>query len=520
MILRAFRLTLGVKRLVILLSAIPLIAVTCLSQSASSLEAQGPDTAAHSLWQGTGTMSGGVPVEYYLDLQKDAQSIRGRVHMTWGWSEIGKSVVTGDSFTLYLRDAIPIHIDCKPLGEELSIIISDPRTSPFSFRAHPVRRFPEPATPKPLPAIADISAGRVALATPPMGWNSWNHFAERIDDATVRSIADALVETGMRDVGYRYVIVDEGWAATRGPDGRLRGNTKFSDMKALADYIHSRGLLFGIYSSPGSLTCGAYPASLGHEDEDAKTFAFWGVDYLKYDWCSAGEIYPPAAMRAVYQKMGAALQRTGRPIAFAICQYGQEDVTQWGAKAGGSLWRISSDIQDTWDSVRNNSLADEEIPHKEQESVWNDPDMLEVGNGGMTDSEYRSHMSLWALLGAPLVVGNDPRHLEEGTKQILLNREVIAVDQDPAQVRGKVLSRVHDIEIWTKPLSDGSTVVGIVNVAARRKRVELAWKDVGFMKAPRHLRDLWAGKNLSPHSAGLAAALASHQTLLLRVFPT
>ncbi|AXC13945.1 Alpha-galactosidase precursor [Acidisarcina polymorpha] len=465
-------------------------------------------------------MSGGVPVDYYLDLQEDTQSIRGRVHMTWGWTEIDRSIVNGDTFTLYLRNAIPIHVVCKQLGQELLIVIYDPRTSPFSFKAHPVRQFPELPVPRPLPAIADISAGRVALATPPMGWNSWNHFAERIDDTTVRSIADALVKTGMRDAGYRYLVIDEGWAAARGIDGRLRGNTKFPDMKALADYVHSRGLLFGIYSSPGPLTCGAYTASFGHEDDDARAFALWGVDYLKYDWCSAGELYPQSAMRSVYQKMGSALQRTGRPIAFAICQYGQEEVARWGAAAGGSLWRISADIQDTWDSMRLNSLADEEIPHKEHDSVWNDPDMLEVGNGGMTDAEYRTHMSLWALLGAPLILGNDPRDLDDATRKILLNREVIAIDQDPGQGRGKVLSRKDNIEIWIKPLGDGSIVIGIVNADVRRKRVELAWKDVGLVQAPLHLRDLWAHKYLTTHSSGVAATLDSHQTLLLRVYPS
>src|SRR5579884_1955950 len=233
-------------------------------------------------------------------------------------------------------------------------------------------------------------------ATPPMGWNSWNHFAERVTDADVRAAADALVSSGMRDAGYIYVNIDDTWEGQRDANGVIHTNSKFPDMKALADYVHSKGLKLGIYSSPGPKTCAGYEGSYGHEEQDAKTYAAWGIDYLKYDWCGARNIYKDDEMQAVYQKMGDALQASGRPIVYSLCQYGRQEVWEWGPDVGGNLWRTTGDIRDSWDSMSKIGFNQDELAPYAAPGHWNDPDMLEIGNGGMTDTEYRTHMSLWS----------------------------------------------------------------------------------------------------------------------------
>ena len=468
----------------------------------------------YTFYEGVGALSGGVPVDYYLDIKVDAYKITGRIHMTWGWVHIQNSVINGDHFTLYLDDAIPIRIEGRKIHRELALTIYDPRSAPFTITVHPVASLPAPLFALPLPAIKDLSEKRIITSHPPMGWNSWNHFAERIDDRTVRQIADAIVETGMRDAGYKYLIVDEGWAGLRDASGHLRGNAKFPDMKRLARYIHSRGLLFGIYSSPGPQTCGAYPGSYGHEDDDARTFAAWNVDYLKYDWCSAGEVYPESAMRAVYQKMGAALQRTGHSIVFAICQYGQQQVWRWGGQAGGGLWRVSPDIQDNWQSMRRNALADEIILHNNPTLHWNDPDLLEIGNGGMSDTEGQTQMILWALLGAPLIAGNDPRKMRAETAAIFLNPEVIALDQDLSQQNAIEVSTGVDVEIWRRLLADGSTAIGVVNVSGQEREFSIPWSKLGLHATPSRLRNLWMRVDMPVLQEGLSVKLDSHQTFL------
>ena len=284
----------------------------------------------------------------------------------------------------------------------------------------------------PLPDLQDLPDNGL-VRTPPMGWNSWNKFHDHFDDATVRQMADAMVASGMDKAGYTYIIVDEGWSSYRDSNGKITGNARFPDMKALAAYVHSKGLKIGIYSSPGPQVCGGYQGSYGHEEEDAQTFADWGYDYLKYDWCSAFSIYQPtrADLEGAYQKMGQALAKTHRPIVFSACEYGLGDIWAWGALAGANLWRTTFDIADNWESMERIGFAQLDITQYPQPGHWNDPDMLEVGNGGMTADEYRTHMSLWALLRAPLIAGNDLRSMTEETKSILMNPDVIAIDQDP-----------------------------------------------------------------------------------------
>ena len=352
--------------------------------------------------------------------------------------------------------------------------------------------------------------------TPPMGWNSWNLFAEKIDDQTVRTMADAMVSSGMKDAGYIYVNIDDTWEGVRDDHGNLQSNHKFPNMKALADYVHSRGLKLGIYSSPGPRTCGGYPASYGHESQDANTFAAWGIDYLKYDWCSAGNIYKNDALQPIYQKMGAALHASGRSIVYSLCEYGMGSVEKWGPEVSGNLWRTTGDINDSWDSMIAN--IEKQVPTAPWAGPghWNDPDMLEIGNGHMSDDEYRVHMSLWSLTAAPLLAGNDIRTMTETTKSILLNKEVIAIDQDPL---GKQASPVKngDLETWVKPLSDGSVAVGIVNLGSAAAPATVKAADLGLGGSVKHARDLWAHKDVKFTAGAYAATVPSHGVLLLKV---
>ena len=364
-------------------------------------------------------------------------------------------------------------------------------------------------------ALHPVSANGLAK-TPPMGWNSWNLFAGKVDDATVRTIADAMVSSGMRDAGYVYVNIDDTWEGVRDAQGNLQANHKFPDMKALADYVHSKGLKLGIYSSPGPRTCATYPASYGHEEQDAKTFASWGVDYLKYDWCSAGRIYKDDKLQPVYQKMGEALTATGRPIVYSLCEYGLGQVEKWGPEVGANLWRTTGDIRDEWSSMIGN--VEKQVPTAPYAGPghWNDPDMLEIGNGHMSPTEYRTHMSLWALVASPLLAGNDIRSMTDETKSILMNKEVIAIDQDAL---GKQASpeKHGDLEIWVKPLANGDVAVGVVNLGSAQTQATISTADLHLTGKVRKARDLWNHSKVKFMNGNYSATVPSHGTVLLRV---
>lgn len=355
--------------------------------------------------------------------------------------------------------------------------------------------------------------------TPPMGWNSWNRFATRIDEKTVRQIADAMVSSGMRDAGYRYIIIDDGWQGKRDAQGVLQPNSKFPDMRALADYVHARGLKLGIYSSPGPRSCAGYEGSYGHEAIDARTWAGWGVDYLKYDWCSALHVWPRTELQPVYQRMGEALRETGRPIVFSLCEYGWGHVERWGALSGGNLWRTTGDISDEWGSMLHNILEQESFAAHAGPGHWNDPDMLEVGNGGMTTEEYRTHFSLWAIAAAPLIAGNDLRHMSAATRSILLNREVIAVDQDSLGRQGKLLEHRGQIDVWVRPLSGGAYAVAIVNEGQAPADFEPDWEALGLSGAFR-ARDLWQHADMGNLSTRYAAHVSPHGVVMLKLTRT
>lgn len=363
-------------------------------------------------------------------------------------------------------------------------------------------------------------------ATPPMGWNSWNHFATKVNEADVRSAADAMVASGMRDAGYVYVNIDDTWEGERDAEGNIQSNSKFPDMKALADYVHSKGLKLGIYSSPGPKTCAGYEASYGHEQQDANTYAKWGIDYLKYDLCSyrkimkkeAGDNLPKqwAMMRAAYKKMHRALLNTHRPIVFSLCQYGFDAVWTWGPSVGGNLWRTTGDIKDNYDRMSEIGFSQAGLSKFAGPGHWNDPDMLEVGNGGMKPDEYRTHMSLWAILAAPLLAGNDLSKMDATTKSILMNKEVIAVDQDRLGKQGDRVSATGPFEIWMKPLSGGARAVALFNRGGFPYPITLHLKDIGF-DGPARARDLWQHKDLGLLHDSYTAVVPKHGVVLLKL---
>ncbi len=367
-------------------------------------------------------------------------------------------------------------------------------------------------------------------ATPPMGWNSWNHFAERVTDADVRAAADALVSTGMRDAGYVYVNIDDTWEGKRDAHGRIQSNSKFPDMKALADYVHARGLKLGIYSSPGPFTCAHYAGSYKHEKQDAATYAKWGVDYLKYDMCSYGARMDAkygkpspanaaqrrAADEAVYLKMHKAIEATGRPIVLSLCQYGWDQVWQWGPGIGANTWRTTGDINDTYKRMAEIGFNQAGLAKYASPGHWNDPDMLEVGNGSMTEDEYRTHMTLWAMLAAPLLAGNDLTKMTPETLAMLTNRGVIAIDQDSLGKQGDRLSQEGSTEIWSRALSGGAEAVALFNRTENAAPMTLTLAAAG-MGPDAIVHDVWADRDVPVQAGSYTASVPAHGALLLRL---
>ncbi len=378
--------------------------------------------------------------------------------------------------------------------------------------------------------IAQTARAQSSVAlTPPMGWNSWNFFAGRVNDADVRSAADALVATGMKDAGYIYVNIDDTWEGQRDANGVIQTNSKFPDMKALADYVHSKGLKIGIYSSPGPKTCAGYEGSLGHEEQDAKTYAAWGIDYVKYDLCS----FIPAVMmkqapqdraaqmrlmQAAYAKMSHAMEATGRPMVLSMCQYGWDAVWEWGTSAGGNLWRTTGDINPTWDRIAKIGFSQDGLESYAGPGHWNDPDMLEVGNGKLSLAEDRSHFSLWAILAAPLLAGNDLPNMKPEVRAILTNRAVIAVDQDTLGKQGHRAYAEGEFEVWERPLANGAMAIAIIDNGASRYATHpfhLQLSKLGLHGAQTGT-DLWTGKSVTL-TDGMPIELGAHDVLMVRV---
>ena len=359
--------------------------------------------------------------------------------------------------------------------------------------------------------------------TPPMGWNSWNKYAcKGINEAVVRETADAMASNGMKDAGYQYVIVDDCWASGRDAEGNIVvDKDKFpSGIKALADYIHGKGLKFGIYTDAGTMTCAKRPGSIGHEYQDARQYAAWGVDYLKEDWCNT---LPGQNSEASYTLMRDALKASGRPILFSICEWGSTKPWLWAGSIG-NMWRSTPDIQDCWDCKRDwggsgvtqildmmNGLESYAGP-----GHWNDPDMLEIGNGKMTEDEYRTHMSLWVILAAPLLAGNDLSKMTEADKNLLMNKDAIAIDQDALGKQGDRLYESGDLDVWTKPLSGGRVAVGLFNRSWSTRDVSVDLAEIGF-KGGGSVRDVWKEKDLGHRSGVFTERLPKHGAALIIV---
>jgi len=377
-------------------------------------------------------------------------------------------------------------------------------------------------------AFAAARAQEVAQ-TPPMGWNSWNYFASKVDDAGVRAAADMIVSTGMKDAGYIYVNIDDTWQGKRDEKGVLHPNEKFPDMKGLADYVHSKGLKLGIYSGPGTQTCARYEGSLGHEEQDAKTYAEWGIDYLKYDLCSfrvdvMAKQAPDdkaAQMKLMYEayvNMGKALKATGRPIVYSLCQYGWDAVWEWAPQLGGNLWRTTGDIQANWNSVYAILSAQEGLEGYAGPGHWNDPDMLEVGNGRLNTHENRSHFSMWAMLAAPLLAGNDLPNMKPEVKEILLNKDVIAIDQDKLGKQGRRVYSEGEVDVWERDLAGGAKAIAVLNAGSDRVSTHpfhLSLSKLG-LKGPVKGRDLWANTDVTL-TDNMPIEIASHDILLVRI---
>ncbi|MSP95069.1 MAG: glycoside hydrolase family 27 protein [Alphaproteobacteria bacterium] len=364
----------------------------------------------------------------------------------------------------------------------------------------------------PLPPLRDVAANGL-MRIPPMGWASRQRLGTDIDDAAIRQAADGLDETPLKAAGYTYVEIGEGWQGTRDASGAIRGNTKFPDMKALGDHIHTRGLQFGLTISAAPKSCNGFEGSYGHEAEDARTFASWGVDFLIYDWCGAESIYPTQAeQQAAYQKMAEALRASGRDIAFAIDQDGAFNVGTWAAKAGANLWRTGKDIADNWPSVAEAGFKPDT---SDAPARWADPGLVQIGNGGMTENEYRTHLNLWAVRGAPLMLGNDVRIMRPETVTLLTNREVIAIDQDAGGRQGKRVAQVGQTEVWAKPLADGSTAVAFFNRGDASAPVAVSWQQLG-LAGPRQVRDLWWHENIGSADNRYVVFLTARTSLLLR----
>ncbi|MEI6454951.1 MAG: putative Ig domain-containing protein [bacterium] len=351
-----------------------------------------------------------------------------------------------------------------------------------------------------------ICGDRISL-TPPMGWNSWNCWGLSVSDKKVRQTADAMKSTGLIDHGWTYINIDDGWEYTHDKEGMILTNSKFPNMKALCDYVHSLGLKIGIYSSPGPKTCGGYEGSYTFEEKDAKAYASWGIDYLKYDWCSYGNIAPKPTieqMKTPYREMKRFIRNAGRDIHYSLCQYGMGNVWKWGAEVDGNSWRTTGDIEDTWESLSSIGFSQDVCSPFAEPGRWNDPDMLVVGMVGwgpelhytnLTPNEQYLHITLWSMLAAPLLIGCDLSQLDPFTMNLLTNDEVLAVNQDPLGRQATRVKMATGYEIWMKPLEDGSIALGLFNKTLDPVYVPVDLKDLG-LSGKHSMRDLWTQQDL------------------------
>ena len=376
-------------------------------------------------------------------------------------------------------------------------------------------------------SLTIVGGSRALALTPPMGWNSWNVWAGRVDAGKVRDAADQLISAGLAGHGYQYVNIDDTWEAGRNADGIIQSNQKFPDMKALADYVHGKGLKIGIYSSPGPTTCAGFTASYQHEQQDADTYAGWGIDYLKYDWCSYNDVATGEGRERFvkpYRVMGEALKKTNRDILYSLCQYGMGDVWKWGATIGANCWRTTGDIQDNWSSLRGIFTSQNGHEQYAGPGYWNDPDMLMVGIVGfgnthpthLKPNEQITHISMWSLLSSPLLIGCDLTRLDAFTKALLTNDDVLDVNQDPLGRPAGRISESADAELWARPLYDDTHAVGLVNLGSEKRDITITWAQLG-LSGSQPVRDLWQRKELGRFNGGYTISVPAHGTVLIKV---
>lgn len=497
-------------------------ATFCVAVFASVLLLQGQSNLT-GLWVFRAPVDDGTFRETFFDLQQAGEQITGamlqgrrRTSIAEGWARNGKL-----HFALNLGGPNgTIRVETYD-GDIAGGKLTRGNTTGAFERTSMDKMVPARIPP---PSLHDVPDNGL-VRTPPMGWNSWNKFAGRVTAEDVRGMADAMVSSGMAKAGYIYVNIDDTWELGRDAQGNPTTNKKFPDMKALADYVHSKGLKIGIYSGPGPKTCAGYEGSYGHEEQDARQYAAWGIDYLKYDWCSADQIYTEADMQAVYQKMGDALQKSGRPIVYSLCQYGRAEVWKWGPRVGGNLWRTTGDISDRWASLNNigfgkavmGKYSQLDIASAIKPGAFNDPDMLEIGNGGMNGDEYRLHMSLWSMLAAPLLAGNDLRTMTDEIKTILTNAEVIAIDQDKAVKPPKLVAEDGSTLVLSRLLADGAVAVGLFNRGDASALVSGTWDAVGLGGKQLEARDLWTHQAIAVSGNQYSVTVPAHGVVLLRV---
>ncbi|MCE5307720.1 MAG: putative Ig domain-containing protein [Acidobacteriales bacterium] len=390
-----------------------------------------------------------------------------------------------------------------------------------------------------------IVAGDTLALTPPMGYSTWYHCYTKVSDELVRAEADAMVSSGLADHGYSYVNIDDGWnrypaftspefgPPVRDPDGNLRPNAKFPDMKALTDYIHAKGLKAGIYIGPGPLTCAKCEASWQHEEQDARQFARWGFDFLKYDWCAYSKVAKDkslAELKKPYQLMGDILKRLDRDFVYNLCQYGMGDVWQWGREVGGNFWRTTGDVGipkngTFWNSIEAIGFSQDGKEQWAGPGGWNDPDNINIGQiiwnkkvgpTPLTPNEQYSYVSLWSLLAAPLFFGGDMTRFDDFTLSLLTNDEVIEVNQDVLGKQGRRVWKDGTSEVWAKPLEDGSLAVGLFNRGEAEARIVANWTALGI-QGKRKVRDLWRQRDLGAFDGKFETAVGRHGVVLIRV---
>ena len=380
--------------------------------------------------------------------------------------------------------------------------------------------------------MVKIVVGEQLALTPPMGWNSWNCWAMSVSSERVKQSADVIKSSGLVNHGFSYMVIDDGWQGKKTlANGATSSNEKFPDMKALSDYLHADGLRFGIYSSPGKISCGGLPATFGREKEDAKQWADWGVDYVKYDWCSYSDElatkqkeWTEAEQLLPFKKINDELLKQKRDMLLSVCNWGMNDVWKWAHKSGGQLWRTTGDIEDSWASLATIGFSQPDLAQYTHKGGWNDPDMLIVGWVGwgdklhqthLTPSEQYTHISLWCMLNAPLMIGCDVSKLDDFTYNLLGNDEIIALDQDELGKVAKVVLKNDNLQVWQKELADGSKAIAVFNMKNESQKVNLKWSDIGIVE-PKKVRDAWRQKDLLSKNA-FDEILLPHGCLVLRV---